>query len=344
MKNSRIAWCDHTFNPWWGCTRVSPGCRNCYAEALSKRTGHDVWGQEAPRRMLSDAHWRQPLAWEAEAAQAGRPALVFCASMADVFEDRPDLVSERGRLFALIQATPHLRWLLLTKRPENVPRLVPASWLGLEVSEPTAKSPEGLVQIDPTHRVPRRYISAREWSAAAARPEAAQAWPHNAWVGTTVEDQQRAEERIPALLEVPAPVRFLSCEPLLGAVRLPPEALLPNAIVCGRQQHPDPEVARRSEQALAQVLRATGAHIGWRGIDWIITGGESGPRHRPFDPHHARALRDQADAAGVPYFFKQHGGLHPGSGGHLLDGELRWAWPADAGDRSALLEAEAQET
>lgn len=277
MKSSKIAWTDHTFNPWWGCARVSPGCRFCYAESFAKRTGHAVWGDEAERRHFGDGHWNEPRKWDREAEAAGRPALVFCASMADVFEDRVDLLEDRFRLFDLIAETPHLVWLLLTKRPENVPWLVPPAWLR-----------------------PRPF------------GELLSGWPANVWVGTTVEDHLSAEDRIPRLLELPAPVRFLSCEPLLEAVDLTPW--------------------------VDRVQTAEGVEYP-TGIGWIIAGGESGPRHRPFDVDHARELERIAELSRTPFFFKQHGGLYPGSGGHLLDGRLRWEWPAEAGDRSELVAA-----
>jgi protein gp37 len=114
---TKIEWCHHTFNPWWGCVRVSPGCEHCYAEAFAKRTGHKVWGVKAERRFFGDKHWAEPLRWDAAAAKAGERRRVFCASMADVFEDRPELVLWRDRLWQLIDATPWLDWLLLTKRP-----------------------------------------------------------------------------------------------------------------------------------------------------------------------------------------------------------------------------------
>ncbi|WP_374312972.1 DUF5131 family protein [Dongia sp.] len=123
--NSTIEWTHHTFNPWWGCVRVSPACKNCYAEAWASRFALDVWGPKADRRRFSDAHWKEPLRWNREAAQAGERRRVFCASMADVFEARADLSPERERLWALIQATPQLDWLLLTKRPERIGATVP---------------------------------------------------------------------------------------------------------------------------------------------------------------------------------------------------------------------------
>src|SRR5687767_5237522 len=118
--STAIAWTDHTFNPWWGCERVSPGCQNCYAETFAKRTGNLVWGKNADRRRFADKHWNEPLKWNRLAATEGRQAFVFCASMADVFEYRSDHHDDRLRLWALIEATPNLTWQLLTKRPENV--------------------------------------------------------------------------------------------------------------------------------------------------------------------------------------------------------------------------------
>jgi protein gp37 len=122
-----IEWTEHTFNPWWGCTKVSAGCTNCYAEALARRYGHNVWGT-SQRRTFSDAHWREPLKWNAAALAEGRPHRVFCASMADVFdEDAPP--SEQVRLWSLIEATPWLQWQILTKRPQRIAECVPAAWL-----------------------------------------------------------------------------------------------------------------------------------------------------------------------------------------------------------------------
>lgn len=171
---TKIEWCDHTFNPWIGCTKVSPGCANCYAAVntftrAQRAHGRELWGPDAARHVTSEAKWREPIRWDAAAKAAGIRRRVFCASMADVFEDRPDLAEPRARLAYVIGKTPNLDWLLLTKRPENIARL----WITDVV-------------------------------------------PPNVWLGTTVEDQERADERIPHLLAVPAAVRFLSVEPLLS--------------------------------------------------------------------------------------------------------------------------------
>jgi protein gp37 len=147
---SHISWTDATFNPWWGCTKVSPGCDNCYAERDSIRYGHAIWGKDADRRFFSEAHWQNPVKWNKSAQNAGVRKRVFCASMADIMEDRRDLDPWRERLWRLIPDTPWLDWLLLSKRPQNYRRLMPSRvneggnvWLGT-----TLESPEYLWRVD----------------------------------------------------------------------------------------------------------------------------------------------------------------------------------------------------
>lgn len=125
-ERTGIAWTDHTFNPWWGCAKVSPGCKHCYAEALDRRLGGAHFGGRE-RKTFGPKHWADPIRWDKAAAKAGRPALVFCASMGDVFDvDAPS--EERRLLWELIRKTPNLIWQLLTKRPENIPDLLPHDW------------------------------------------------------------------------------------------------------------------------------------------------------------------------------------------------------------------------
>lgn len=122
-----ISWTDHTFNPWWGCTKVSPGCDNCYAEAFDKRVGGAHWGKGEPRRTFGDKHWNEPIRWNRQAEKEGRKHRVFCASMADVMDDEsPE--GERERLWKLINETPNLQWQLLTKRPHRYERYLPAEF------------------------------------------------------------------------------------------------------------------------------------------------------------------------------------------------------------------------
>lgn len=155
-----IAWTDHTFNPWWGCTRVSPGCEHCYAETWAKRTGNRLWGPTGARRFFSEKHWREPLRWNARAQKEGIRRRVFCASMADVFEDRADLLPHRARLWKLLRETPWLDWQILTKRPENIGRLAYHFdwqwWLGVSVENRAT-----LHRIDTLRQVPAavRFVS-----------------------------------------------------------------------------------------------------------------------------------------------------------------------------------------
>ncbi|MCV9914865.1 phage Gp37/Gp68 family protein [Burkholderia pseudomallei] len=141
-KDSRIEWTHHTFNPWWGCVKVSAACDHCYAETWAKRLGEGLWGPQTPRRFFSDAHWKEPLKWDKDAARDKVRRRVFCASMADVFENRRDLVEERLRLLDLIAQTPNLDWLLLTKRIHLVRKQLPKGyefpknvWLGTTVED-----------------------------------------------------------------------------------------------------------------------------------------------------------------------------------------------------------------
>ena len=139
-KETGISWTDHTFNPWWGCTKVSPGCDHCYAETFDKRVGGAHWGKGVPRRVFGDKHWDEPLAWNAAAAKANKPALVFCASMADVMDDEAPK-GQRERLWALIDQTPWLTWQLLTKRPQRYAKYLPLFacpkniWLGTSAED-----------------------------------------------------------------------------------------------------------------------------------------------------------------------------------------------------------------
>lgn len=144
-KDSRIEWTHHTFNPWWGCVRVSDACDHCYAETWAKRLGEDVWGPNSERRFFTDTHWKEPLKWNKEAGETNTRRRVFCASMADVFENRKDLIPSRLRLLDLIAQTPNLDWLLLTKRIHLVRRQLPKRyefprnvWLGATVENEDA--------------------------------------------------------------------------------------------------------------------------------------------------------------------------------------------------------------
>lgn len=241
-ENTNIEWCDHTFNPWEGCTKVGPGCDHCYAETRNNRFGGGNWGPGAPRRRTSETNWKKPLKWNREAEAKGVRYRVFCASLADVFDNEANS-SWRDDLFFLIQASPNLDWLLLTKRVGNVMSMVPESWK--------------------------------------------RDFPDNVWLGATIVNQAEADRDIPKLLEIPAAVRFLSMEPLLGSVDLT-SWIGGHVGVTGYRVDPKPH---------------------W--IDWVIVGGESGTGARPMHPDWVRDLRDQCNAAGTAYFFKQWGSWGP---------------------------------
>jgi protein gp37 len=305
---TKIEWCDETFNPWWGCERVSPGCAHCYAATFSRRLGMDhLWprrpsvqnGQEHGFRFFGDDHWELPLRWARTLpAKLGRRPRVFCASMADVFEDREELRESRWRLFKLIAETPELDWLILTKRPEfardDVPDLV---WETLP----------------------------------------------NVWLGVSIETA-RQTYRADVLRDIPAAVRFISAEPLLGSLydgrnhgrRYADCSTGPSDF----QVHSDIRERRAGragdgrgdhlgdgERQLQLPAGRVAAAVGLRGspgrehhrsldltgIDWLIIGGESGPGSRPFHVSHARELiahatmTSTAEREGIAIFVKQLG-------------------------------------
>jgi len=291
--NSKIEWCDHTFNPWEGCQKVGPGCDHCYAEARNARFagGQAInWGAGAPRRRTTEASWRMPLKWNANACwfvqcgicgwrgeskgaicggchgcdtQPARPR-VFCASLADVFDNAVD-PGWRADLFELIAATPNLDWLLLTKRIGNVNGM--------------------LADI--------RHGNDPDLSVLDMMPLP------NVWIGATITSQAEAERDIPKLLAVPAAKRFLSMEPLLGPVDL--TQLLHQPCLHAHLAGTDPDTGTWE---CCKACDYTGISDDL-GIDWVIVGGESGPNARPMHPDWARSLRDQCVAAGVPFLFKQ---------------------------------------
>lgn len=263
-QNSTIGWCDHTFNPWIGCSKVSDGCKHCYAESqtyprVSKARGLPLWGKDASRHRTSVDNWDGVLRWNRkaknereDAEQEERPhdrPRVFCASLADIFEDHPALHVWRADLWELILATTELDWMLLTKRPENIRRMVPREWLDN--------------------------------------------WPVHVWVGASCENQDAADRRIPHLLRVPAPVRFLSCEPLLGPIEMPLEYLAPFV-------DNDPG------------LRLTPR------IDWVIAGGESGSNARHCAAEWIEDLAAQCADAGVAFFAKQLGDNRTRGGNRIV--------------------------
>lgn len=227
-RDTEISWTDSTLNPWWGCAKVAQGCTHCYADTLANRYGFKIWGENADRRFFGDKHWNEPRKWNRDAEKEGVRRRVFCGSMCDVAEDRHDLIEPRERLMKLIEECPWLDFQLLSKRPENYPRLF-ARWQR-------------------------------------------SGFPANAWAGASAAIQSEYERNIGYLRDVSAKTRFMSLEPLVGPI----------------------DCKGVSE------------------VDWIIVGGESGHGARPMHSDWVRSIRDQCQAAGVAFFFKQWGEYGPG--------------------------------
>lgn len=249
-ETSGINWTDSSFAPWRGCQAISAACSACYAERIDKRGGlGSAWGPRDIRQRTSRDYWRRALKWNRQALATGQPRRVFASHLSGIFDNRAD-PAWRADLWQLVCATPALTWLVLTKRIQNAPDMLPADW----------------------HN----------------------GYP-NVWLGVTVDDMTEAARRIPLLLDIPARVHWLSCEPLLEALDLSP----------------------------------------WLGPDriaWVIAGGESAGRSaRPMHPGWVRSLRDQCAAQGASLWVKQigSGGHHLWPGTITGKGEDLVSLPAD---------------
>lgn len=287
VENTSISWADDTFSPWIGCTKVSPACDGCYAEHLMDTRMHRVnWGPHGERVRTAPANWKKPLKWDREQAAAvqawrtnpfalaetPKPSrFVFCASLADVFDNAVPPEWRRD-LFELIRATPHLTWLLLTKRPQNITRLF----------------------FETLHEDQHP-----DW---VVHPH--QLWPRNAAIGCTVVTQAEADRDIPKLLAAKAALKpafaFLSMEPLMEAVDIS-EWLFGRVAPCAAcPKDEDCECGWMGRHKLPGEV----------GLDWVITGGETDQGKHKARPSHAdwfRSLRDQCAAAEVPFHHKQNG-------------------------------------
>jgi protein gp37 len=227
-ERSGIEWTEATWNPWHGCLKVSPGCKNCYMYTEKAR-----YGQDPMLVVRSKTLFNEPLKW----VRSGKPPkFCFTCSWSDFFIEQAD--DWRAEAWQVIKATPEITYQILTKRPERIVAHLPADW-------------------------------------GAGYP--------NVWLGVSAEDQEYADKRIPLLLSVPAQVRWISAEPLLGPIDLEP--------YLGNREFVDFK----------------------QGLNWVVVGGESGPGARPMHPEWARELRDQCTSVGVAFFFKQWGEYKPGS-------------------------------
>lgn len=281
MKGTNIEWADHTFNPWEGCTAVGPGCDHCYAEARNARF-HGAglvapnWGTGAPRRRTSEANWAKPKTWNTNR---------FLACAACTWRGEP---REAKRATGHSETCPACHGRLVPARArvfcaslaDVFDNEVPVLWR-IELMKLIVNTPN-LDWLLLTKRIGnaadmletafRAVHAGREGWADNVRP--------NVWIGATVVNQAEVDRDLPKLLSVRAAVRFLSIEPMLGPINLWPYI---GPVVF---THLDPWDTER-------------------GIDWVICGGESGSKARPMHPDWARSLRDQCEAAGVPFFLKQ---------------------------------------
>lgn len=307
---SAIEWCDSTFNGWTGCTAVSPCCTNCYAEALGNRLGTlGGWGSGVARKRTGVKNWSNPLRWNARADEfracdacgwrgERRPdwnvcptcengslqptrRRVFSASLSDWLDNEVP-VDWLADLLDLVRRTPSLDWLVLSKRIG----LWRQRLLAARASAATASNALLVAWID-------------GWLAGSA--------PENVWVGATVGNQTEADRDVPKLLAVPARIRFVSIEPMLGPIDL---TEIPNANgLAEGQRHLN--VLRQYAWECSGAEYVDTCNVGV-GIDWVICGGESGPRARPVSLAWVRSLRDQCAEAGVPFLFKQWGAFAAG--------------------------------
>jgi protein gp37 len=289
---SKIEWTNKTWNPVVGCSKVSAGCKNCYAIRMAWRLQHihhsaekyaDTVEKTAGGQLnwtgkvnLSESDLKKPLAWK-------QPRMIFVNSESDLFHEAIPF-EFIDKVFAVMGRCQHHTFQVLTKRP--------ARMLEYYNSDPYQR----ILNASYSLNLPKGH----SLGAGIDNPNTPGAWGwKHVWLGVSVENQQTANERIPILLQTPAAIRFLSCEPLLGPVTLPLHsgAINPVCITC-------------SGSGKVNGIRCPRKCIDGKNpfaIDWIIAGGESGKDARPMNPYWVRSLRDQSVKAGIPFFFKQWG-------------------------------------
>lgn len=320
---SAIEWTDATWNPLRGCTRKSEGCRNCYAEIMAGRfSDPGQWGHGLAQRValpgggidhrwtgkveLVDAALDLPLRWR-------RPRRIFVNSTSDLFHEKvPDEWIDR--VFAVMALAPQHTFQVLTKRPERMRKYF---------AQDGGFGRWGFIEHHARQMLDR--LGKPQPKGKTLAHHGGSNMPH-LWLGTSIEDQATADDRIPHLLATPAAVRFLSAEPLLGPVDLTRIVIKPSDA---------PERGKPPVSINALKGWYGGADHGPAPVHWTICGGESGPGARPMHPDWARSLRDQCQAAAVPFFFKQWGEWFPG--GVEPDGSGICAYPDDSHDPEACM-------
>ena len=252
MANSKIEWTEKTWNVVTGCTKISEGCKHCYAERMSKRlAGRCGYDKDEPFKVtLHPDKLDEPLRWR-------KPSKIFVCSMGDLFHEDVGFDVIR-RIWAVMTTARQHTYMILTKRPERMKQFF-------------------------------KWMQKQEFKVETS-------WD-NIWLGVTAENQQRADERIPILLQIPAAKRFVSVEPMLGPVDLL-NLKYDNDIL---------------DTLAGEYLSTDGSesYVPWDKLDWVICGGETGQGARPMHPDWVRSLRDQCQQAGTPFFFKSWGDWYP---------------------------------
>jgi protein gp37 len=289
MGKTDISWTDYSFNPVTGCTPISEGCRHCYAQSIAKRFAGTLSWPNGFNVTLHPERLVQPLRWKT-------PRRVFLCSAGDLFHEAVPFEFVTKVWAVMLLSSDHT-FQVLTKRPDRMleflrqPRLYDDVLREANVFR-RQRPKMANVGISNPATMPRRWI----------------------WLGVTAENQVMADQRIPLLLQVPAAVRFVSVEPMLSAMDLRP--YLTRA--CTRWQQP----LHNGEQC-PECGNGHGNNMGLRNrLDWVICGGETGPGARPMHPGWARSLRDQCQASGTPFFFKQRGEWAPATAEHGVIGSL----------------------
>lgn len=284
---SKIEWTDATWNPVTGCTKVSQGCKHCYAEreveSRWSKNPKSVWyGREFTNVRYHHERLEQPLRWR-------KPRRIFVNSMSDLFHpDVPD--SFLDHVFAVMAHCPDHIFQVLTKRPDRMYHYLSKMY----------KRPEEIAAAGMNVWNKKYWVDGDSaWDYVETR--ISNGVLPNVWMGVSVEDQKTADERIPLLLQTPAAVRWISAEPLLGAIQLDSDWLVGEYFTHSDDCHDDLCVLN------GDMHSCNGQVIKTPRLDWVVVGGESGPHARPMHPDWVRSLRDQCAAAGVPFMFKQHG-------------------------------------
>lgn len=293
-ENSKIDWTDNTFNPWIGCAKVSPGCDNCYAErdfCLRKKIVE--WGPKAERRRTAVSTWKQPLAWNRRSLKTGRREKVFTGSLCDIFDNKAPY-GARPDLFALMEATPSLDWIPLTKRIENVDGMIPDHWKTGGWPRHVGFMATVCNQAEADRIVPQLLTLKAKYLIP--------------WIGLSIE---------PMLGPINLNSITIDGDSELNAI----QSVLWEAEISNWRDSSDEEWEAEFEDWYGKPPTLTGPMH--QTLDWVIVGGESGPNARPMHPDWARSLRDQCAAADVPFFFKQWGEWIGGGPDHFYASNCR---------------------